>query len=57
MTITKDMLLKFAAHLESDDASTDEFLFEGMTFQEALELMDITAKAIREYAANKFGKS
>ena len=47
----RQLLRAWAKHIRSDDASTDEFLFEGMTFQECLDLMDHVAKAVDNYAS------
>lgn len=47
----KTLLLQYAAYLKSDEAVTDDFLGEGVTFEEAMIMMDHTAKAVEEYVA------
>lgn len=42
-------LKDFSLHLSDGDINTDEFLVEGMTFQECIELMDHIATAIERY--------
>lgn len=39
----------YANYLRSDDAVTDDFLSEGVTFEESLELMDKVADAVDQY--------
>lgn len=46
----RELLLGFARHIRGDEASTDEFLTEGMSFGECLSLMDHVANAVEQYA-------
>jgi len=46
-------LRDFARHVRSDQASTDEFMVESMTFPECLELMDHVAAAVDEYVRQR----
>jgi hypothetical protein len=39
-------MLQYAAYIRSDEACTDDFLQEGMTFEEAIALMDAVATAV-----------
>jgi hypothetical protein len=45
----KQLMSEFARHIRSDNANTDEFLHEGMTFIECVELMDEVATAVEKY--------
>lgn len=47
----KLLLRQYAAYLRSDEAVTDDFLGEGVTFEEAMTMMDHTAQAVDEYVA------
>lgn len=47
----KQLLRQYAAYLRSDEAVTDDFLGEGVTFEEAMTMMDHTAQAVDEYVA------
>jgi hypothetical protein len=42
-------LRDFSKHIKSDNASTDEFLVEGMSFGDCLKMMDHVSKAVEEY--------
>lgn len=44
-----ELMLGYASHIRSDEANTDEFMTEGMTFQDCIDLMDHVAKAIVRY--------
>lgn len=46
----RQLLREWARHIRSDDATTDEFLVEGMTLIECIELMDHVARAVEAYA-------
>lgn len=47
------LLMEYADHLQHEDAVTDDFLTEGSTFQEVLELMDAVADAVRYYVTHR----
>lgn len=47
------LLKEYANHLTGDDACTDDFLFEGMEFDEATELMDEVQKIILAHLESK----
>lgn len=45
----RELLSKWSDYILTDDVCMDEFLFEGMTFNEGLELMDHISKAVKSY--------
>lgn len=46
----RQLMRDYADYLRSDQAVTDDFLSEGMTFQECLELMDKVAEVVLKAA-------
>lgn len=49
----RQLLMDFARHVTSDAANTDEYLAEGMTFDEALSVMDHVGKAVTQYVVRE----
>ena len=50
----KERLLNYANYLQSDDANTDPFMYDGIHFADVIATMDEVALAIRMYVKEKY---